>query len=95
MLSFTLPDSDLVMMRGAGFTDSGDIILESFPIHLDLKDILISAKIRGAKVVIQVPDLQQVPSIDSNCVSPDLFEQYLSHHRHTIRIPIDLSIRGI
>ncbi|QMV14335.1 hypothetical protein [Vibrio spartinae] len=89
MLSFTLPDSDLVLMRGAGFTDSGDIILESFPIHLDLKDILISAKIRGAKVVIQVPDLQQVPSIDSNCVSPDLFDAVLisppAYHQDTYR----------
>ncbi|WP_350306173.1 hypothetical protein [Photorhabdus viridis] len=55
-LCYTLPDSDLVLLRGSGFTPDGNIVLETEPIDLDIEQCIKSARLRKARIAIQLPD---------------------------------------
>lgn len=55
-LRYTLPDSDIVLIRGKGITKDGNILLEDDPIDLDLHDVVASAVARKAHILLQVPE---------------------------------------
>ncbi|MYM60917.1 propionate CoA-transferase [Vibrio sp. OCN044] len=55
-IEYSLPDSDLILIRGSGMTEGGSVVLETDPINLDIELCIRSAKKRGAKVVIQTPN---------------------------------------
>ncbi|WP_218386949.1 propionate CoA-transferase [Photobacterium sp. WH24] len=72
-LTYTLPESDLVIMRGAGFTQSGDIVLETQPIDLDLESVIRCALSNQTKIAIQVPD--RIVNDPEKVCSRDLFDE--------------------
>lgn len=56
-LNYSLPENEMVLLRGAGFSNDGAIVMESNCINLDAHDIIRNSQRRKVKIVIQVPDV--------------------------------------
>ncbi|MFW7525931.1 propionate CoA-transferase [Vibrio ostreicida] len=91
-IEYTIPNSDLLLMRGSGRTKNGMIVLENDPIDLDLDVCLKAAKARGAKIAIQIPDrIVQQPQLvcdaslfDEVFIAPSALHKvtFLPHRYH-------------
>lgn len=95
-LNYSLPHSELVLLRGSGFLVNGDVILEKDPIDLDLKRILDASLVRRAKVIIQVPEITLPPSPLHIAIPRCFFSGVFSYRadNHCVTYRNDYSLLG-
>ena len=73
-LDYSLPDNQLVLVRGEGFSVDGAIVLEEKPLNLDTDKIIKSALAKKTKIAIQIPN-KVIDRSDITTVDRSLFDE--------------------